>query len=424
MLYLPLATGELDASAAGQDISYEAVNYQFDSGIGLVLFMFKSRKRIRALEASPAEFALGQPAIAEAALGFLRRSLNIKSFAEISGLAHDPAQRRKLQAATGIQPLCVGLDGLIVNFNVVDRFWLTGTDVPDLDTADAEDLSETKPGFVFALSRNRYWSPVLTEEVIWDMVLLQLREIGAGLMKYIAVDWLGVVQRQLGQMATTLIERNAVVWAQEREDVERLDVNFHLFAIEARRFFAAGSMPVLEIVSRDRWDRTSTFEHHQDQVNLALDETHRTIERMTRPLDFREFQMLKTGVEEVEGRIMLLTVLLVVMALFTMAVEPGHWLGKGALLGLVFLIPAGFLLFERWRRSAVARRGRALLTRNRLERVRADIKDSESEIERVKKENFLAENTRQSFLSELNEALERLKRQQVEYEDALKRNRR
>jgi hypothetical protein len=421
VLFVPLAAGVLAPATDRERIAYDVVNYQFDSGLGQILFRFRSEHRIPELEESPAKFALRQSEIAGAGLAYLRRALNIQNLSEVDSLAASPEQSRKLRSETGIQPFRVGLDAMSVTFSFADRVWLVGADVPDLETSRAEDLSEVSPGFVFGLGPDRFWSPVVTEDVTWDMVLLQLRESGVRMMKDVGRAWLEVIQRQLEQMTTTLAERNAVVWAQEREDVEQLDVNFHLLATDTRRFISTYSLLRLEVVSRERWERFSTFERHVELANKALDEAHRAIERMTRPLDFREFQLLKTGVEEVEGRIMLLTILLVLMELFRMATEPGHWGSKGVLLGLVILIPTGFLLFERWRRSAVVRRGRALLTRNRIERVKTDIKEIEQEIEQLKSEDFLAEETQQSFLSELSVSRDRLKRQQAEHEEELKK---
>jgi hypothetical protein len=199
-----------------------------------------------------------------------------------------------------------------------------------------------------------------------------------------------------------------------REEVEHFDVNFHRFATSARRRLIDGDTTPLGVVDRRRWDRQSDFARQQELAGNALDEAHRAIAGMTRPLDFREFELLKTGVEEVEGRIMLLTVLLVLMGLFTLAIEPGNWTSKSILLVLVILIPVGFLFFERWRREAVVRRGRELLTRQRLEETGRQIGELEQEMKRSQSDDVMAADIREGLGREMSELLARLKARQDE----------
>jgi hypothetical protein len=250
-------------------------------------------------------------------------------------------------------------------------------------------------------------------------VLLELRELSGRYLRGAAASWLAHTQIQLEQLSATLEEHNRVVRNQVREEVEHFDVNFHQFATSARRRLIDGDTIPLSVVDRRRWDRQSDFQRQKELAGSALDEAHRAIEGMTRPLDFREFQLLKTGVEEVEGRIMLLTVLLVLMELVTLAIEPGHWTSKGILLVLVILIPVGFLFFERWRREAVVRRGRELLTRQRLVELGRQIAELEQEMKRSQSDDVMAADIREGLAREMNELLARLKSRQDELSDEL-----
>ena len=251
--------------------------------------------------------------------------------------------------------------------------------------------------------------------------MLELRELSGRYLRGAAADWLAHTQIQLEQLSATLEEHNRVVRDQVREEIEHFDVNFHRFATSARRRLIDGDTTPLGVVDRRRWDRQSDFQRQQELAGEALDEAHRAIEGMTRPLDFREFQLLKTGVEEVEGRIMLLTVLLVLMGLVTLAIEPGHWTSKGILLVLVVLIPVGFLFFERWRRETVVRRGRELLTRQRLQEMGRQIAELEQEMKRSESDDVMAADIREALGREMNEVRVRLKARQDELSAELRR---
>ena len=422
VLQIPLVSGIIPAASGQPEVHYEATNYQFGHGFGLALFTFESNRPIPDLMAAPARFIFQQAELAGAIFAYLFQALGVKGLSEIDGVAGTRERRQQLKVRTGIQVIPAGLDEIKTGFTTTETCWLVGKDVSGLDTSKAEDLSELSSGLVFRFGAGRYWSPAESEEVLWDLVLLELRELSGRYLRDAAVGWLARTQTQLEQLSATLVEHNRVVRNQVREEVEHFDVNFHQFAISTRRRLIDSEVIPLEVVDRRRWDRQSDFQRQQELAGAALDEAHRAIEGMTRPLDFREFQLLKTGVEEVEGRIMLLTVLLVLMGLVTLAVEPGHWTTKGILLVLVILIPVGFLLFERWRREAVVRRGRELLTRQRLEDINRQIAELEQEMKRSQSDDVMAADIREGLAREMNEVLARLKARQDELSAGLRRH--
>jgi hypothetical protein len=420
VLRVPIAGGTMPAAPKRPEFPYEAVNYQFDHGFGLAMITFQSDQPIPDLIAGPSQFVFQDPGLAGAILAYLYRAFGVNSLSEINSLASTRERRQSLKTRTGIRVITAGLDEANGGFRTDDTLWLVGKDIPGLDVSKAEDLSELSPGRVFRLGAGRYWSPAEDEDVLWDLARLELREISGGFLHGAANGWLDRTQTQLEQMSTMLAERNRTTWNREREDVEQFDVNFHRFATGARRQLITGALPSLEVVDRRRWDQWSNFTRQQELTGAALDEAHRAIERMTGPLDFREFQLLKTGVEEVEGRIMLLTVLLVLMEFFALAIEPGHLTSKGILLALVILIPAAFIAFERWRRQAVARHSRELLTRQRLEETRSRIAEAEREIKSFQSDELLAAGTRESLLREMKEMVGQLKARQEELSADLK----
>jgi len=421
VLQIPLVSGTIPVAPGQPEVHYEATNYQFGHGFGLALFTFESDQPIPDLMAAPARFIFQQAEPGGAILAYLYQALGVKGISEISGVASTRERRQQLKARTGIQVIPAGLDSFSTGFTTTETCWLVGKDIPGLDTSKAEDLSELSPGLVFRLGTGRYWSPTENEEVLGDLVLLELRELSGRYLRGAAADWLTHTQIQLEQLSATLVEHNRVVRNQVREEVEHFDVNFHRFATSTRRRLIDGEMTPLEVVNRRRWDRQSDFPRQQELTGNALDEAHRAIAGMTRPLDFREFELLKTGVEEVEGRIMLLTVLLVLMGLFTLAIEPGNWTSKGILLVLVILIPVGFLFFERWRREAVVRRGHELLTRQRLEETGRRIAELEQEMKRAQGDDVMAADIREGLAREMNEVLARLKARQAELSAELRK---
>ena len=421
VLEIPLARGTIPAAPGRPEVRYQATNYQFGHGFGLALFTFESDRPIPDLLAMPARFIFQQAELAGAIFAYLFQALGVSGISEIDGVASTRERRQQLKSRTGIQVIPAGLDEIRTGFTIIETCWLVGKDVPGLDTSKAEHLSELSPGLIFRLGTGRYWSPAESEEVLWDLVLLELRELGGRYLRSTAAGWLARTQTQLEQLSATLVEHNRVVRNQVREEVENFDVNFHQFATSARRRLIDSEMSPLEVVDRRRWDRQSDFQRQKELAGDALDEAHRAIAGMTRPLDFREFELLKTGVEEVEGRIMLLTVLLVLMGLVTLAIEPGHWTSKGILLALVILIPVGFLFFERWRREAVVRRGRELLTRQRVEETGRQIGELELEIRHSQGDDVMAADIREGLGREMNELLARLRARQDELSAELRR---
>ena len=421
VLQVPIVGGTVPVGPGRPEVTYEVTNYQFDHGFGLTLLAFQSDQPIPDLMVAPARFIFQQAELGGAILAYLYRALGVDGMSEVPGVAGTRERRQQLKARTGIRVIPAGLDDIKTGFTTTETCWLVGKDIAELDTSKAEDLSELFPGLILRLGTGRYWSPAESDELLWDLVLLELRELSGRYLRDAAVGWLARTQAQLEQMSATLVEHNRVVWNQVREEVEHFDVNFHRFATSTRQRLIDSVVSPLEVVDRRRWELHSDFPRQRELTGDALDEAHRAIDGMTRPLDFREFQLLKTGVEEVEGRIMLLTVLLVLMGLCTVAIEPGHWTAKGILLALVILIPVGFLFFERWRREAVVRRGRELLTRQRLEETGRQIAELEQEIKRSQSDDVMAADIRAGLGRELNEVLARVKAHRDELSAELRR---
>jgi hypothetical protein len=416
VLVIPLVKGELALPEGA--IPYEATAYQFESGFGVWVAAFESKGPVATILDNPA-FVFTQPAFSQAVMDFLKRSFGVENLANLHSLLRHKDGIRDLQAATGVEVAQVGLEDANLGLEFSEATLVVGPSLEAMDMGAALDVSR-KGGEVFALGSNRLWARAMNDALLWDLIQMFLREQGVTRLKHLALHWMEQLQRQLAQMQASLAEENEAVWAQDREDVERLDLRFHLFSGETRRFLVRGEFLWLDVIEREKWNALSLFKRQKELIHETLEESGRSVERMTRPLDFREFKLLKSGVEEVEARIMLLTVLLVLMELFAQALVPGHWVPKGILLLLIIAIPGGYLLFERWRKQETLRKGRAILVANRKQRVEADIRTYELELERLQGAGFLSGEVRDTYEREMKEIIARLKEKKMGYESELK----
>jgi len=415
VLSLTMARGTL--TLEGKALPFELTSHHFASGHGIYIVAVESQDPVGCI-LDETSSVYSQPAVSQALADFLKRCFGVEDFASLDTTLKHKEGVRDIKAETGIEVAWIGQEDVNIGFEFSETLLVVGPSLEAMDMQGAKEISK-KEGEVLALSPDRLWARAMDDDLLWDLVLIFLREHGVRRIKAIALHWLVELQRQLSQMQVSLGEGNKAVLTQDREEVEDLDLRFHVFTIEARRFLVRNEFPWLEAIDRDKWGTLTLFRQQKELVHETLEEGTRALERMTRPLDFREFKLLKSGVEEVEARIMLLTVLLVLMEFFTQALVPGHWIAKGILLILILAIPTGYFFFGRWRKQEALRKGRAIFLGNRLERVDAEIRLREQELERLKSADFLNVETKEGYRREMNEIIARYKDRRREYEDEL-----
>jgi hypothetical protein len=369
MANIPLSSGSMELG--GKSVPYQIVCHQFDSGFGTVVFMLEYDLQEQAAATALTQQAIQKPEMAGAVLEYFNRVFGVSDAGELFNKLRKPEVRRQIIAGPGVNLLTVGLDNCNIGIHEFDCLWLAGGGGEEARKAGWRDLTAGRSQLL-AGDTNRFWSPQAGGELYWDMVAILLREHSSSVCLEYTRSWLGALNQQLRATGESLRRGNEEVWSQDRDDIEAMDINFLGFNIHLKTFlqsrerlYRRDAPPAsLRLIEPAEWETLSGYRSRRSMTDGLLAECKHTIERMTRPLDFREFRLLKLGVEEVEARIMLLTVLLVIMELFAQVLEPGHWHLKGAMLGLLVLIPGSFLLWTRLRRVRARRRGRTLYLRN------------------------------------------------------------
>ncbi len=377
---IPLVSGVM--SPEGREVGYRVVCHQFDSGFGTVSFMVELDLQEQGAALVQGQQAFRGPGLAAVVPEYINRVFGTRDAGELIAEIRKPEERRRIKEGPGVDLLSVGRDNFSIGIHEFDCIWLAGGGGEEAKKAGWRDLTAGR-GQLLAGDTNRFWSPQAGAELYWDMVLLLLREHSSSCYLVYARAWLGTLNLQLKQTGESLRQKNEALWSQDRDDIETMDMNFLAFNLHLRDFllgqehlYRRDEPPAnLRLVEPAEWERLSRYRSRRALIDGVMAECKHIIGRMTMPLDFREFRLLKTGVEQLEARIMLLTVLLVIMEIFAHLLKPGHWYLKAALVLLLAAIPGSYILWERTRRRRLRRRSRELYLRNLRSRTEEEARD-------------------------------------------------
>ena len=418
---VPVSSGQIVEDQ--NTVSFSAEIHVLDAGVALIVTRLTGADLPANFLDAPLRYARAHGEVYQPVMDFVSRSFGVESWASVDSLLRSPEGVARVRAETGIEAEPVGLEDHDFSVDENVTILVVGASPAAAGMDSPQDISIRKSREILAQGASRVWIGDLTEPMFRDVIRMMTRELRAWSLTYLSRGWLYCTQRQLSRMAATLPKSNPVVWAQEREDVEKFDLRFHIFANRARSYFASRESLPLEVVDCDVWNDLSRFRANRAALSDALDETRHGIERMTRPYDFREFKLLKAGIEMVEGQIMLLTVVLALVAVAAIILEPvAWWLRVIIVLALVTAVPAAFLLYWRRHRQRAVFRARALLLRSRLEQVKADTNDLQQSVEYMKGATwFAAPEVRETLEREFKELMARAQERQAEYENELKK---
>lgn len=352
MLHIPLLSQTITKDDREMDL--QLVCHQFTSGFGSLVASLDDRGGPMGLSLEQADAAVHGLEASQAVIALFNRVFGTQDLGELFSKLKDPEQRRQFQQSSGVEILVLGRDQCHLGLQGFNCYWTVGGEIEKRGWVDLT----TGQGLVWAGDNNRFWSPGESQELYWDMVAILYREhLSSCYLEYVR-GWLGILSQQLKQTKESLSQPNEEWWAQDRDEVELIDLNFISFDIQCRETLSAQEHlyrrqtppAALRIIEPNQWETLSRYSHRRLLISELLSECRYAIERMARPLDFREFRLLKTGVEEVEARIMLLTLLLVLMEIFSLWLEPGRWYLKGVWLILLIAIPGSFIVWTRLRR--------------------------------------------------------------------------
>lgn len=403
---IPLDTGVLDTE--GKTIKYHIVCHQFDSGFGSVVLSLEAdgdqNDYAAALEL--ARQAARGPELSAATMRYFNLVFGARDAGEIFAKLRSPDFRSLLRAGPGIDVLRVGLDYFNIHIHIFDCIWLAGGGGVRTPRPEWRDLTAGK-GLLWADDTYRFWSPDDSPDLYWDMVTTLLREHSAASCLDYANSWLGTLDQQLRQTSDSLKQENEELWSQQRLDNETVSLNFLAFNIHLKGFLLGQDAlyrrdvppAALRLIEPEEWGIISRYPSRRELIEGVLADCKHAIGRMTRPLDFREFKLLRTGVEQLEARIMLLTVLLVIMELFSQFLEPGHWPLKWLLLALLVAIPGSYILWERIRRGRARLRGRSVYLKHLKARADEEARDIEQRLSALSDAPGIDPKTRDHYLS-------------------------
>lgn len=366
VLNIPLLSSTVKQD--GREIDVQLTCHQFASGFGSLVAWLDDRDGPQRLTLEEAQALVLGPELSLAVMSFFHRVFDTQDLGELFSKLKDPMHRRQFRQTAGVEILVAGLDQCHLGLHGFNCYWTVGSEVEKRGWVDLTAGQE----LIWAGDNNRFWSAGENQDLYWDMVTILYREhVSSCYLEYVR-GWLGSLSQQLKQTRESLRQSNEELWTQDRDEVELMDLNFLSFNIQCQETLSTldhlyrreAPPAALRMVEPGQWESLSRYGRRRLLINDLLSECRYAIERMTRPLDFREFRLLKSGVEEVEARIMLLTVLLVIMELFALTLEPGHWYFKGILLLLLVAIPGTFIVWSRHRRSRARRQGRLHYLKN------------------------------------------------------------
>lgn len=420
---LPLASGTLDLEDA--KVPYDIVCHQFDSGFGTIVLSLEADQSCPESTLFQAQHAAGGRETAMAAMGYFNRIFGTRDAGELFYRLRKPEVRKQVKEGPGVDLLTVGLDLFNIGIHEFNCLWLIGGG-GEAKKPDWRDLTGGR-GELWAGDTNQFWSPQESSELYWDMVAVLLREHSSSCNLLYSKSWLGALNQQLKQTGLNLRQRNEELWNQDRDDIEAMEINFLGFSIHLRDFmldqghlYRRDAPPFnLRYIEPSEWEQLSRYRVRSAMIGDVMGECKHIIERMTRPLDFREFKLLKSGVEEVEARIMMLTVLLVIMELFAQAMEPGHWHLKAVLLALMVLIPGSFLLWMRAKRTRTRLRGREMYLRNLKEKNEEEARSIEQQMMVLRESPGIEPKTRDHYLGVYQGIEARIRQRAAEIDEEL-----
>ncbi len=380
-----LASGSLDLD--GKSVPYRIVCHQYDSGFGTVVHSLEVEGPTMAGAIDQARKAISGPVLARAALAYFNRVFGTREIEEIYSHLTKSGPRGFQRLGPGRELFPEGCDYWNVGINEFDCLWLVGGDGDEARRAGWHDLTAGR-GRLLAGDTNRFWSSDDPPDLYWDLAAILMREHLASCFRNYTYSWLGTLNQHLEHYRDGLSQGNEMLWAHYREEVEGLDINFLAYRVYLQSVLLGQEQlyrrdhPPANLVhlEPEAWERLSRYRYRRAAIDRLMAECQHIIERMTVPLDFREFRLLRTRVEQLEARIMLLTVLLVIMEIFAQFLEPGHWPVKWLLLALLVAIPGGYIIWEKTRRARARRRGREMHLKNLRDKAEGQAREKEQQM--------------------------------------------
>ncbi len=424
---VPLASGRLELE--GTTIPYGILCHQYDTGFGTVVHTIEIGDQGLAPAIEMARKAMHGPGLAAAALTYFNRVFGTREIGELYTHLKRSEARGFQRSGPGSGLFPQGCDYWNVGINEFDCLWLVGGDGDEARRAGWLDLTAGR-GLLLAGDTNRFWSADDAPDLYWDMAAILTREHLASCFRNFAYSWMGTLNQHLKQYREGLAQGNEELWSQYREEVENLDINLLAFRIYLQsvllgqeQLYRRDHPPAnLVHIEPQEWERLSRYRSRRAAIDGLITECQHIIERMTVPLDFREFKLLRTGVEQLEARIMLLTVLLVIMELFTQLLEPGHWPLKGLLMLLLLAIPGGYLLWERTRRARARRRGRVMHLKNLRAKAEEEAREKEQQMAALKEDQGIDPALREYYLGIYQDLAKRMRGRAAELDSEISDN--
>lgn len=414
LVTVPLASGSLELE--GTAVPYKIVCYQFDAGFGTVVHSLETGEQGLASAIERARKAVNGPELATSSLGYFNRVFSTREIGELYTHLKKTGVRGFQRSGPGRELFPEGCDYWNVGINEFDCLWLVGGDGEEARKAGWHDLTAGR-GRLLAGDTNRFWSADDPPDLFWDVAAILMREHLASCFRNFTYSWMGTLNQHLKHYREGLTLGNEELWAHYRDEVERLDVNFLAFRVYLQSVLLGQEQlyrrdhPPANLVHIEpaEWERLSRYRSRRAAIDRLTAECQHIIERMTVPLDFREFRLLKTGVEQLEARIMLLTVLLVIMELFAQFLEPGHWPMKWLLLALLVAIPGSYILWERTRRERARRRGRAMHLKNLRAKAEEEAREKEHQMAALREDPGIDPQSRDYYLGIYKDLAKRMR---------------
>lgn len=414
MVNVPLASGRLELE--GTAVPYSIVCHQYDTGFGTVVHNVEIGDQKLATAIKMARKAVYGPGLATAALAYFNRVFGTREIGELYTHLKKTGARGFQRSGPGSDLFPEGCDYWNVGINEFDCLWLVGGDGEEARQAGWHDLTAGR-GLLLAGDTNRFWSADDPPDLYWDVVAILTREHLASCFRNYAYSWMGTLSQHLKQYRDGLAQGNEELWSIYRDEVESLDLNLLSFRIYLQsvllgqeQLYRRDHPPAnLVHIEPGDWERLSRYRSRRAAIDGLMAECQHLIERMTVPLDFREFRLLKTGVEQLEARIMLLTVLLVIMELFSQLLEPGHWPLKGLLMLLLVAIPGGYILWERTRRARTRRRGRLMHLKNLRAQAEEAAREKEQQMAALREDQGIDPSSRDYYLGIYQDLAKRMR---------------
>lgn len=393
VLTVQLAQGPVELE--GEAGEHRSAAYIWDSGRGLIVNQFRSAKPL-AKASDPMALTSSHPQAMQAMHEFILKALGLSDITELHRMAADHRRLEEISRMTGIQLNFIGLDAPGVYFLTSQQALIEEPDLAGLDVGAATAIG--RKGREVFCSGQQIWCRKADQELWEDVLLISMRELTIKNERMGALQWMDAIHSQLSTLLGFVEEKNEMLWSEEQQNMERTELHYRIFANRAQSFLCRTAQLALRAVDEAIWEQASVFARARVLLKDALEHIGQETERMKRPFEFLEFRLLKTGVEELESRILLLTGMLVMMEVFAYLIEPGHWGPKGILFGLIVLVPLAYLLWERGRLARRRRRARSLLLARRREELEGIVADIEQKISELRNHEGISQEFKAQFL--------------------------